>query len=372
MKKLTAKIIFDIGLTVLWVVLMIYSLTGSFWHEAIGLGLMGLFVIHIGYNIPLLKRTVPNMFKKGYGFVTFKYMLDIALLALALFTGISGVLISKDILTSIAADNVALWVWLHNWAAYLTMAVIGIHIGLHVKMIAAVLARPFKQLPGLRVAFKFVWNIAAVGLIIYGFIASTNYDIPAYAAAATAGKNTSDRTASSGISASGGSSDTDLALTSASSSSSDMLTAEGDPTLEEYLGSMVCTACHRQCPLSAPQCGRGTEQVQAATEEYNSTYGSDSTTDQNTTDENATDEGTTDDSYSDDTTTDDSTTDDSYSDDTTGEDDSEDSDADSGSQLSDDAGALDNGPGDVLPIMGMYVGGTYYVTKLTGRKRKKH
>lgn len=43
------------------------------------------------------------------------------------------------------------------------------------------------------------------------------------------------------------------------------VSAEG---LEEYLSGMICTACGMHCPLSAPQCAIGRTQAQQATEQY--------------------------------------------------------------------------------------------------------
>lgn len=109
MKKITIKLLFDLIMALLWIVLMIYSLTGAYWHEVLGLVMLGLFGIHIAYNIPKMKKEIPRMLHSGKNNVTLRYCLDLVLLLFGAFTGVSGVLISKEILTGIEAANIPLW-----------------------------------------------------------------------------------------------------------------------------------------------------------------------------------------------------------------------------------------------------------------------
>ncbi len=258
MKKLTRKLLFDLIMAFVWIALMIYSLTGAYWHEVLGLGILGLFGIHIAYNIPRMKKEIPRIFRSkmrdGKRKLTLRYGVDFALLFLGLFTGISGVLISKEVLTGIEATNIALWTSLHLWAAYLTMAIITIHIGMHMKMIIAVLGKPFKESQVFPKAVNAIWNLVIVGVVVYGFLASSNFDFP---------------------------SKTETAEVTDDSSTQDTITSQtpsededATPSLSEYLSSLTCTACHRNCPLSAPQCGRGTQQAESAEQEYTQLYGS--------------------------------------------------------------------------------------------------
>lgn len=118
MKKITKKLIFDLIMALLWVVLMIYSLTGAYWHEVLGLVMLGLFAIHITYNIPKMKKEIPRMFQYGRTNVTLRYSLDLILMIFGVLTGVSGVLISQEILTGIEAANIPLWTSLHYLTAY--------------------------------------------------------------------------------------------------------------------------------------------------------------------------------------------------------------------------------------------------------------
>ncbi len=43
---------------------------------------------------------------------------------------------------------------------------------------------------------------------------------------------------------------------------------EALPTLEEYLGKLVCSGCERRCPLTALKCSRGRAYLEKATSAY--------------------------------------------------------------------------------------------------------
>lgn len=50
--------------------------------------------------------------------------------------------------------------------------------------------------------------------------------------------------------------------------------AEEKPSLEDYLGKLICTGCPRGCSLLAPGCGKGEGQAREAEEQYNTLYNS--------------------------------------------------------------------------------------------------
>lgn len=253
MKRITKKLLFDLIMALLWISLMIYSLTGAFWHEVLGLVVVGLFGIHITYNIPKIKREIPRLFHKGKISLQLKYGIDLALMFFGLFTGISGVLISKEILISLNAVNIPLWTLLHVWSAYLTMAVIAVHIGQHLNVIVAVVAKPFKHSPAIARTAKSLWNLVIVGVVLFGFIANANVEYPSMAVADVTSEQS--------------------ALQDTVTRQTEKTTANATPSLTEFLSGLICTACHRNCPLTTLQCGRGNEQLQSAEEEYTQLYG---------------------------------------------------------------------------------------------------
>ena len=260
MKKITKKLLFDLVMALLWVSLMIYSLTGAFWHEVLGLGVLGLFAIHILYNIPKIKKEIPRMFSPGKGSLTLRYGVDFLLLFFGFFTGISGVLISKETLTFLNAANIPLWTTLHVVASYIALGLIALHIGQHLNVILAVAAKPFQGSPAFGRAVRSAWNVVVVGVVLFGFIASSNLNLDYTSTASATLTGTQDTSASNS-----GDASTVGSLTES---------ADATPTLTEFLSGLCCTACHRNCPLTAPQCGRANEQIDSAQEEYLQLYGS--------------------------------------------------------------------------------------------------
>lgn len=257
MKRITKILLFDLIMALLWITLMIYSLTGAYWHEVLGLVFIGLLGIHITYNIPKIKKEIPRMFTPGKRALTLRYFADFALMFFGLFTGISGVLISKEILTSFNAANIPLWTLLHVWSAYIALAIIAIHVGQHMKVIVAVVGKSFRRNPIIGRATRSVWNLVIVGVVLFGFVTNTNVDFASGDVAATGADQT-------------GAQDTVNSQTSIDTTG----TVDATPTLTEFLSGLICTACHRNCPLTAPQCGRADSQIQSAEEEYTQLYGS--------------------------------------------------------------------------------------------------
>ncbi len=95
------------------------------------------------------------------------------------------------------------------------------------------------------------------------------------------------------------------------------------PTLEEYLGNLFCTGCNKHCSLLAPQCGRGEKQADAAETAYKAKY---------------------------------KTTSDTSSSEIVIEDDED--------------GSLQNIFNTMIPVMGLYIGITYYAIKFAKKVKK--
>ncbi len=99
-----------------------------------------------------------------------------------------------------------------------------------------------------------LWNLAIIGVVLYGFVASTNIDFTSNLATSQVTNDSESR----------------VETTVQSSTNDDVVT----PSLSEFLSNLTCTACPRNCPLIAPQCGRADAQIHSAEEEYNQLYGS--------------------------------------------------------------------------------------------------
>ena len=127
--KQKKKILFDILLLALWAILMVYSLTGAYWHEILGLTLFVLTTAHLLINRRWLCAVTRRIFKTKFSITTVNYIVDALLLIFTLFTMASGVLVSIALFPLLASDNIELWVFLHGWSAYLSMVLVSVHIG---------------------------------------------------------------------------------------------------------------------------------------------------------------------------------------------------------------------------------------------------
>ena len=254
------KILFDIVLTAIWIVLMIYSLTGAYWHEFIGIGIWVLFAIHVLINGKWISSTTKKLFKNGLTINLLKYIFGILLFVFVSFTVISGILISTEILVELQATDLRLWVVLHHWAAYLSLIIIAVHIGIHWKMIMGLIKKIFaiKKVSKIR---SVLLKAAAVVIVVYGIKASINYELPEYVAFEEDVNNNNDT------------STTNIVTSNTVKSTQTIIYLSTMPSqgqsLESYLSGLFCNGCNRHCSLLRPQCSVGVSKKSDATEDYN-------------------------------------------------------------------------------------------------------
>lgn len=131
MKK-EIKSIVDILMTVVFVLLMCVSQTGSYLHEIMGIMVIILFVIHQILNINFYK----NIFKGKYSKIRIAFLIvDITLLIMMILMIVSALMISQNILTFIHIGNDSLGRTLHIFSTYTIYMLCGVHLGLHYNMI---------------------------------------------------------------------------------------------------------------------------------------------------------------------------------------------------------------------------------------------
>lgn len=130
MKKIYIKIALDIIMAVILLSLTRIKITGMFWHEVLGIVILGIFIIHIWSNLKTFKAMHKGMTnKKLTGKAKFSHCLNGILFLLALIAVITGILISYTILTNITIAIV------HRLSAGLLFIGVIIHIALHRKHI---------------------------------------------------------------------------------------------------------------------------------------------------------------------------------------------------------------------------------------------
>lgn len=174
-RKLMAKILIDICLTVSLLLLMPYSLIGETAHEWIGMAMLVLFIVHHILN----RKWIGALAKGRYTiFRIYQTLLVIAMLILMLGSMISGILLSNHIFkavtiagTTIAARQV------HMFCAYWGFVVMSLHLGLHWNMVVGMVSGLFKD----RYVYR-RWLSRIIVLIagIYGIYAFNKRQIGAY------------------------------------------------------------------------------------------------------------------------------------------------------------------------------------------------
>ncbi len=266
--KTVFKILLDVVMTVLYILLVFELGTGAFFHETVGIGIGVLFILHVLLNINLIKGLRRSVISGKAGMSKkLLYYSDI-FLPFGMFAAIiTGILISR-VLFSFDIEPVWMTVYLvHKASSYICLVILLGHVLLHAKYLAAVAKQMFINWRSKQVV-KSVSGFAAITLIIYiaysSFYSNYKNSIAYYTEAPTVSETVSDGGAS---------------ITTASpeiKKEEPAVTSKAEttvPTLKQYLSSMFCTGCPKHCPLSSPQCSKGTAQAAKATAEYNQRYG---------------------------------------------------------------------------------------------------
>lgn len=186
-KKQNNKQYLNMAMTLFIVLLMKIAFSGLVWHEVLGLGLYVMFFLH---HILNLKYTLAIARQFFSGKVKFSVKAGL-ILDLLLLIVVGGLLF-----TSLQISNYLFWfkeldyLWpelsaVHAGLAYLTLILIGLHIGLHW---SSVMKRLGKLMGSghLGKAGSFVMRIAALGLVAAGIFSISAQKIPdKFKAAAT-------------------------------------------------------------------------------------------------------------------------------------------------------------------------------------------
>ena len=129
----------DIGLAVLFVIMMEVYFTGIPLHEWLGLLFAGLFTVHIIWHWRWIVSITKTFFKKVLHESRLNYVLNAALLAdMALLT-VSGIAISHSLgfELGLRSGTFLTWETLHAFTAQLSLILTALHIALHWRWIIA-------------------------------------------------------------------------------------------------------------------------------------------------------------------------------------------------------------------------------------------
>jgi len=141
MKKNVRRIILDVAMAALLILMYRKTAVSLEFHEAGGLIVCGLFLFHNLLNRKwiaaisgrLLGRSLAPRTRVGY-------VVDVLLLLSMVFIAVSGIMISKTILTGISGDWTG-WKPGHYFASALALALVGVHIGLHWSFVRTTFAK---------------------------------------------------------------------------------------------------------------------------------------------------------------------------------------------------------------------------------------
>ncbi|WP_236719654.1 DUF4405 domain-containing protein [Neobacillus mesonae] len=150
MKKNYTKIVLDLMLAITFVLLMNPRLlNGLPFHEIAGLVIGVAILVHIGLNYRWVVNTTRKIFDhKLPGKTRFGFLLNVLLLISMAAVIISGILISRVVLPSFAVQQSHSIRGIHGFAADVTLALVGLHIGVHWQWVMSVCKKAFKSKEG--------------------------------------------------------------------------------------------------------------------------------------------------------------------------------------------------------------------------------
>ena len=297
------KIFLDIIMTVIMILLLNTNFTGVGLHEILGIAIFLLFLLHKIFNFKWIKSITKNLFSKSVkSKAKAMYAIDLLLLILVTLNVLTGILISTTILTGITANNIAVTSNLHHIFAYSLLAVLIVHIGLHLSVIRNAMKMKKHSVLG-NVALVVVVAFLSVSLFESNTVkdlimqkkeTNSHYesqveekpkdDDKTQSTTSQNSSSTPTQTPSSqqkptDVKPQTSSKDEDDGNTIQNSSiqNSSSTVAEDRPTIEEFLSKLFCTGCGRRCPLTSLACGRGNRYQQQKVQQYNQTYGTNET-----------------------------------------------------------------------------------------------
>lgn len=130
MMKQRFKIALDVIMLLMMLTFFNKQLISMQYHEIAGLVCIALVIVHIVINLKTVTAMCKKFMKVPLAIKT-GLIVDILLLLCFICIGVSGVLISRTILTGISSTNM-IFKMLHMFAGGLSVILLGVHIGLHI------------------------------------------------------------------------------------------------------------------------------------------------------------------------------------------------------------------------------------------------
>ncbi|MGN0801480.1 MAG: cytochrome b/b6 domain-containing protein [Candidatus Faecivicinus sp.] len=272
--KTLLKLLIDLAMCIVYLMLMFVDGVGGFFHEAAGIGIAALFIIHILLNRSMTKGLIASV-RAGSGGIRKRLLLASDLI---LFIGmplviLTGILIAKELFMLPIGLPWKLIFLLHKYASYGCLAALCLHVLMHARYLISVVRKlPSMEKKELCAALCRFGAGAAVSVALYLALvlcipSGNKTALPLPSAPAAGSQAAEDVRSEEALT-----NEIPFALESEDESGQQSL--EEIPTLEEYLQGLRCTGCGRQCSLSSPNCKKGRMQAERAAEEYASMYNS--------------------------------------------------------------------------------------------------
>lgn len=306
MKKNTIiKVLLDVVMLVLYLILTFGRFADGLFHEAAGIGIGILFIIHVALNKAMTKglyKSVKNRKAKPDRIILF--FSDILLTLYMPAVIITGILIGREMFVVPFDYNWDIVYAIHNIGSYVCLGIMLLHLLLHAKYLKGV----FRKLPASFRSKEMVKALLTFGtgvivaVLVYTCLnlyfgnsssedctscsACQNSTCP-LAGATTAPSSPTSQPTEAAMDYTSSPPTTEFSIpqqyftTSAESSeyapavTTEAPSASADasvPTLEEYLASIICDGCNKGCTLLNPRCPKGRQAAEEAKEEYYRLY----------------------------------------------------------------------------------------------------
>lgn len=166
--KRIVRILADIGMTVVLLLLMAYSLIGERMHEWIGCSMFALFVIHHVLNIKWCR----NLFRGRYTPFRIVQTLLVALMLCSMIGSmVSGIVLSRHVFADLPIEGGSAWArTVHMICAYWGFVIMSLHLGLHWNIMMGMGKKLFRKPSKVHswIARSIAFTIAAYGVYAFG------------------------------------------------------------------------------------------------------------------------------------------------------------------------------------------------------------
>lgn len=173
--KNVLKLLLSLSLGLLFILMMNVKTTGLLFHEVFGIIIFIGIIVHNIFNWNWTKGVSKNILKnKVILRAKLMYILVIILCLNLLTITITGILMSKYILSSISASNILLVKFIHKYSSYFAVGAVSIHFLLHTKYVLTSLKKVFTNISdrGVRVALS-QFSIAVLLIVVLYFPLTT-------------------------------------------------------------------------------------------------------------------------------------------------------------------------------------------------------